>query len=139
MADVVDARIQITPEDLAAARALYRGKLPDCPFCGGFSEPNPRQAPVYTAPAMTCTDDSTLWAVKCYSCSAIVTSEFSAADAVARWSRRAGGMHVQQVLLPLVDLQSIARRCDVELTPAAESFARHVQADVLRLNRRPTC
>lgn len=135
----VDTRPQITAEDLAAARSLYRGKLSDCPFCGGFSAPDPRRAPVYSAPALTCTEDSTLWAVKCYSCSAIVTSEFSAADVVARWSRRAGGVHAQQVLLPLVDLQSIARRCDVELTPAAESFARHVQADVLRLNRRPTC
>lgn len=138
MSDVDTTRTQITSGDVAAARAFYGGKLADCPFCAGFSKPDPRHSPTWCAPAIT-TDDDTLWAVRCWSCMALVTSEHSAADAVERWSRRAGAQHAQQQLLPLVDLQSVARRCGLELTPAAESFARHVQADVLRLNRRPTC
>jgi len=135
----IATRPQITSGDLAAARAFYAGKLADCPFCAGFSKPDPRHSPTWCAPSLTTADDDTLWAVRCWACMALATSEHSAADVIERWNRRAGGMHAQQVLLPLVDLQSIARRCNVELTPAAESFARHVQADVLRLNRRPTC
>jgi hypothetical protein len=139
MPDVIDTRAHIPAGEVNAARSLFAGKLSDCPFCGGFSKPDPRYAPTWSAPLIATADDDTLWAVRCWGCMALVTSEHSVLDVVERWNRRAGAVHAEQQLLPLVDLQAIARRAGVELTGELEVFARHVQADVLRLNRRPTC
>lgn len=127
-----------TSDDLAAARAQFTKLLKDCPFCGGFSKPDPRRSPVSGAPVICLNEDFDRWLVRCFMCMA--GSDGATADeAIENWNRRVGGMHAEQQLLPLVDLQSIARKCGVDLTPALESFARHLQADVLRLNRRPTC
>lgn len=127
----------ITPEDLAAARALFAGALMDCPYCGGFSRPDPRRAPTRCEPMLLLIDDGTLWAIRCFSCSARVVSEFSAADAVETWNRRTGSAARQAELLPLVDLQSLARASRVVLTLDQEAFSIAVQRAVLSLNRRP--
>lgn len=125
-----------TSDDLAAARALFGKLLKDCPFCGGFSKPDPRHAPVSGRPMLCLNGDYDGWVVRCFMCPASVEGDTSD-QAVENWNRRAGAMHAEQQLLPLVDLESAARKCDVELTTAVECFARHVQADVLSLNRRP--
>lgn len=127
----------ITPELLAWARETYAHTLGDCPFCGGYSKPDPRKAPVRYDPTICLSEPRDTWHVRCFSCFASVSSTNTAAAAVERWNRRAGASDRPHELLPLVDLQSLARRCDLELTPALELFARHLQADVLRLNRRP--
>lgn len=128
-----------TSDDLAAARAQHRvGMLKDCAHCGGFSKPDPRRAPVYGSPVICLNEDFDRWLVRCFMCMA--TTEGSTCDeAVDNWNRRVGGAHADQQFLPLVDLQGLARLCCVELTPEQEVFARRVQSDVLRLNRRPTC
>lgn len=126
-----------TSDDLAAARALYAGQLADCPLCGGFSKPDPRRAPTRCEPMLLLIDDGALWAIRCFSCSARIVSEFSAADAVETWNRRTGVAARQPELLPLIDLRSIANCFATPLTPRLEEFARNVQAAVLRLNARP--
>ncbi len=125
-----------TSDDLAAARAQFAALLKDCPFCGGFSRPDPRNAPVSGRPGLRLTEDFDRWLVRCSMCQACAEGD-TAAQAVDNWNRRVEGIHDQHQLLPLVDLQAIARKTGVELTTAAESFARHVQHDFLRLNRRP--
>lgn len=129
--------IQITREMLAAARELFAGRIADCPFCGGFSKPDPRRAPVRSDPIICISDEGMLWMVRCFTCLASVSSEFTAADAVERWNTRVGTGERPRELLPPVDLQKVARGAGVQLTPAVEEFAREVQNDVLRLNRRP--
>jgi len=125
-----------TSDDLAAARAQFGALLKDCPFCGGFAKHDPRQPPVSGRPGLRLTEDYDRWLVRCSMCMACAEGD-TAAQAVDNWNRRVEGIHDQHQLLPLVDLQSIARRCGVDLTTAIESFARHVQHDFLRLNRRP--
>lgn len=127
-----------TSGDLAAARAQFAGALAECPHCGGFSKHDPRYAPTRCDPMIVLDEGLTLWQVRCFSCSATVTSELdSPADAVEQWNRRVGVAARKPELLPLVDLQALARRCDASLTPEVALFARQVQTDVLRLNRRP--
>lgn len=129
--------IPITPEMLAAARELFAGRIADCPFCGGFSKPNPRHSPVRYDPVICLAEARDTWHVRCFSCFACVSSTNTAAEAVERWNTRAGTGERPRELLPLVDLQKVARGAGVQLTPAVEEFAREVQRDVLRLNRRP--
>jgi len=127
----------ITSEMLAAARELFAGKVASCPHCGGWSTPNPRQAPVRYDAVICLGDDKTTWFVRCFACFACTSSTNTAAEALERWNRRAEPAALRVELLPLVDLQKDAHRAGVELTPAVEQFAREVQFDVLRLNRRP--
>lgn len=133
----MDNETTITPEMLAAARAQFADLLLECVHCSGWSKPDPRRSPTRFDPVICLAEPCDAWFVRCFSCFACVTSTESAAEAVERWNRRAGPATRQPELLPLVDLQSLAQKCGVELTPAQELFARQLQADVLRLNRRP--
>lgn len=127
----------ITPEDLAAARALFAGQLADCPHCGGWSEPDPRRAPVRYDVVICLSEERDTWYARCFSCYACTTSTDSAAHAVARWNRRTGAAARQPELLPLVELQSLARRCRIQLALDTEAFAIAVQRSVLSRNARP--
>lgn len=127
----------ITPEDLAAARAQFAEKIADCPFCGGWSKPDPRRAPTHYETVICLGEAQDAWYVRCFSCFACTTSTDSAADAVERWNRRTGAAERKPELLPLVDLQSLAHTSRIQLTLDAEGFAIAVQRAVLSRNARP--
>lgn len=127
----------ISDEDLAAARALYADQVAECPHCGGWSKPDPRSTPARYPSTICLNEARDTWYVRCFSCFACTSSTFTALDALERWNRRVGAAARQPEMLPLVDLESMARNCRVILTLDQEAFAIAVQRAVLARNRRP--
>ncbi len=83
---------RITPDDLAAARALYADRLAPCPFCGGHMARHGNQLQSYAAPVLLLENPAPgmmlqVWKVKCWSCSAQVIGQ-TAEAAVGFWNRR---------------------------------------------------
>lgn len=133
---MADADVTFTQDDLQAARALFSKTLADCPFCLGYYLPDPRMSPTRANPCICLDDAREKWLVRCFSCSAQVSSAESSQDVVARWNRRPEEIGAVTDMLPYVDTLAIAQRCDTIVTPAVEAFAIEVQKAVVRRNRR---